>query len=41
MQKGNPLELNFGYLEMQKLNITTNEAQRVVDKNGVICVVIM
>ena len=41
MQKGDPMELNFEGLEMQKWNIPTDRAQRVDEKNGVICLVIM
>ena len=33
--------MNFDGLEMQKWNIQTDRAQRVNDKNGVICLVIM
>ena len=32
------MELNF---EMQKLNVTTGRGQLVVEKNGVICLVVM
>ena len=38
---GEPMELNFEGLEMQKWNISTDKAQRVDEKNGVICLVIM
>ena len=31
------MELNFEVLEMQKLNIPTDSAQSVDEKNGVIC----
>ena len=31
------MELNFEGLEMQKRNIPTDRAQRVDEKNGVIC----
>ena len=34
-------ELNFEVLEMQKRNILTDRAQRVYEKNEVICLVIM
>ena len=37
MQRG-PKELNFEVLEMQKWNMSTDRAQRVDEKNGVICV---
>ena len=37
MQRGYPKELNFEGLEMQKWNIPTDRAQRVDEKNGVIC----
>ena len=35
------MELNFEVLEMQKLNIPKERAQRVNEKSGVICLVIM
>ena len=35
MQKGDPMELNSEGLEMQKLNIPMDRAQRVDEKNGV------
>ena len=35
------MELNFERLEMQKLNIPTDGAQRVDGENGVICLVII
>ena len=35
------MKLNFEDLEMKKWNITTSRAQRVDEKNGVICLVIM
>ena len=35
------MELNLEVLEMQKLNTPTERAQRVNDKNGVNCLVIM
>ena len=35
------MELNFEGIQMQKLNIPTDRAQRVDGKNGVICLVIM
>ena len=41
MQRGDPVELNFEGLEMQKWNKPTHRTQRVDDKNGVICLVIM
>ena len=41
MQKEDPNELNFEGLWMQKWNIPTDRAQRVDEKNGVICLVIM
>ena len=37
MQRG----LNFEGLEMQKLNISTDRAQRLDEKNWVICLVVM
>ena len=37
--KGGPMELNFGDLKMQKRNIPTDGAQRVVEKNWVIYLV--
>ena len=39
--KGSPMELNFEGLEMQDWNIPTDRAQRLAEKNGVICLVIM
>ena len=41
MQSENPMELNFEHLEIQKRNIPTDRAQRVYEKNGVICLVII
>ena len=41
MQSGNLMELNFEDLEIQKWNISTDRAQKVDEKNGVICLVIM
>ena len=44
MQRENPMELNFEGLlnfEMQKVNVTTDRAQLVAEKNGVICLVVM
>ena len=35
------IELNFEGLEIQKLNIPTHRTQRVGEKKGVICIVIM
>ena len=35
------MELNFEGIVMQKLNIPTDRAKRVDEKNGVICLVIM
>ena len=40
MQRGDSTKLNFEGLEMQKLNIPTDRAQKKL-KNGVICLVIM
>ena len=40
-QRGNPMELNSESLEMQKQHKTMVGAQRVDEKNGVICLVIM
>ena len=37
MQRGDHIKLNFEILEMQKWNIPTDKAQRVDEKNGVIC----
>ena len=39
MQRGDPMELNFEGLEMQKWNIPTDRAERWDGKNGVICLV--
>ena len=36
-----PKELNFEGLDIQKRNIPTDSAQRVDEKNGVICLVVM
>ena len=33
--------MNFEGLETQKLNIPTDRAQKVDEKNGVVCLVIM
>ena len=41
MQRGDPVELNFEGLEMQKWNKPTDRTQRVDDKNGAICLGIM
>ena len=41
MQKGDPMELNFESLEMQKWNIPTDRSQKVDEKNGVIYLVAM
>ena len=41
MQRGNLMELNFKGPEMQKLDIPTDRAQRLDEKNGIICLVIM
>ena len=41
MQRGNPMELNFEGLKIQKWNIATDGTQRVDEKNGFICLVIM
>ena len=40
MQRGNPMELNFEGLEMQKLNILADRVEGVDKKNGFICLVI-
>ena len=37
MPRGNPIELSFEVFGMQKWNIPTDEAQRVDQKNGVMC----
>ena len=37
--KGDPIELNSVDLEMQKWNISTDRAQKVDEKNGVICLI--
>ena len=41
MQRRDPMELNFEGLEMQKWNIPTDIIQRVDEKDGVICLVII
>ena len=40
MQRRNPKEMNFGGLEMEKWNITPNNAQND-EKNEFICLAIM
>ena len=35
------MKLNFGSLEIEKSNIPTDRAQRVDEKNGIICLFIM
>ena len=35
------MEMNFAGLKMQKWNIPTDRAQRLDEKNGVVCLVIM
>ena len=41
MQSRDPMELNFEGLETQKWNVPTDWAQKVDEKTGVICLVIM
>ena len=41
MQSRNLMELNFKGPEMQKLNIPTDRAQRLDEKNGIICLAIV
>ena len=41
MQRGDPLELNFEDLEMKNWNIPMDKTQRVDEKNGVNCLVII
>ena len=41
MQRGDSMELNFEVLEIQKLNIPKDRAQRIDEKIGIICLVIM
>ena len=41
MQRGDPMELNFEGLEMQKWNIPTDGALRVDEKYGISCLVII
>ena len=41
MQRRDPMELNSEGLEMQKWNIPTDIIQRVDEKDGVICLVII
>ena len=41
MQSGEPMGLNFEGLEIQKLNIPADRAQKVHEKNGVISLVTM
>ena len=38
--KDDPMELNFKVLEMQKWNVPTDRAQRVDEKNGIVCLII-
>ena len=40
-QRGTSMELNFEGFEMQKWNIPADRAQRVDEKNGIMCLVIM
>ena len=37
MQIGDPMKLRLEVLEMQKLNISTDRAQKIDKKNGTIC----
>ena len=41
LQRGNPMGLSFEGIEIQKWDITTDKAQRIDEKNGVICLVFM
>ena len=41
MEKGEPMELKFEGIEMRKWNILMDTAQRVDEKNGVICLFII
>ena len=41
MQMGDPMELNFEVLEVQKWNLSTDRTQTVYKKNGIICLHIM
>ena len=41
MQGGDLMKLNLDGLETQKWNSATDRPQRVVDENGIICLVIM
>ena len=41
MEKGELMELKFEGIEMRKWNILMDRAQRVDEKNGVICLFIM
>ena len=40
MQNGDPMKLNSESLEMQKLNISTDRAQRLDEKNRIIGLII-
>ena len=40
-EEGEPIDLNFEDLEIQKWNISIEWAQKADEKNGVICLVIM
>ena len=41
VQRGDPMELNFVGLEILKSYLPTDRAQRVNEKNRVICLVLM
>ena len=41
LQKGDPIELNFEDLETQKWNLPTDRAQKLVEKNWAIYLIIM
>ena len=41
MEKGEPMELKFEGIEIWKWNILMDRAQRVDEKNGVICLFII
>ena len=40
-QKGNNMKMNFEYFQIQKLMLQTVRAEKVDEKNGVICLVSM
>ena len=41
MQRGEPIDLNFEDLEIEKWNISIEKVEKEYEKNGVICLVIV